>query len=100
MDLPSHLLLLRNTNERFRLARDIIIRLSTLSVKQLAQMIVDEVDCTHVKRPSRSLHQLAALAVIPDGYLPSCQDVDAQLYQALLVELVLSHSQIEPLTRL
>ena len=80
MDLPSNLLLLLNTDERFRLAGDVIIRLSTLSVKQLAQVVVNEVDCAHVKRTCRSLHQLAALAVVPDGYLPGCQDVNAQLY--------------------
>ena len=80
MDLPSNLLLFLDTDERFRLAGDVIIRLSTLSVKQLAKVVVDKVDCAHVKRACRPLHQLATLAVVPDGYLPGCQDVNTQLY--------------------
>ena len=100
MDRPSLFLLLGDAHERLQLARYVLFRLLALPIKQLAQVVIYEVDGARVERTGRTLHQLAALAVVSDGDLAGRQDVDAELDQALLVQPVLDHACVEPLARL
>ena len=97
MDLATILLLflsidlqgcLSQTGRTKQVAK-LFIFFTSLPIEQLAQMVVDKVDCPLVERASRAFHQLTSLLIVSDGDLSRAEDEATKLDLVLLLQLIL-----------